>query len=101
MPVELYGATPIEVYTITAGDYLVAVVVGMLVALLAAGFAAWVFWPEQPEPTPPPVAVDPPEAVETVEIPRRSGPRTGTFHAPQYRRSDDDTVVINRAETRR
>ncbi len=105
MPVEFVAATPIEVYTITAADYLVAVGMGMLLALIAAGFGAWVF-SQGGEPTAPDrVEVDSPESVKTLdlaELPaRRSGPRTGTIHAPQYRRSDDDTVVIKPAETRR
>lgn len=89
---------PVEVYVITPADYLGAVAAWFGVTLLATGFAVWVFWPEK---TPPPVEVDAPEAVKTVELPRRSGPRTGTIHAPQYRRSDDDTVVIEQAGTRR
>ena len=103
MPVELFAATPIEVYTITAADYLVAVGMAGLLALLAAGLGALVFSlggePADPEPS----EVDSPEAADTVELPRRrSGPRTGTIHAPQYHRpSDDATVVIERVETRR
>lgn len=43
------------------------------------------------------------ECAEAVELPSRRlpPPRTGTIHAPQYRRSDDDTVPIEPAETRR
>ncbi|MCG5464158.1 hypothetical protein MED01_002323 [Micromonospora sp. MED01] len=101
MSVELHAATPIEVYTITAADYAVAVGVGMLVALLAVTVTAWVFWPEKPDTTPTPVEVDAPEALKTWEIPRRSGPRVvATIHAPQYHRSNDDTQVIEPAETR-
>ncbi len=100
MPVEFVAATPIEVYTITAADYAVAVGVGFLLILLAVALTALVLSPERSEPTTP-VEADAPEAVKTVELPRRSGPRTGTIHAPQYRRSEDDTVVIKPAETRR
>lgn len=44
------------------------------------------------------------ERAEAVELPSRRlpPPRTAsTIHAPQYRRSDEDTVVIEPAETRR
>lgn len=106
MPVEFHAATPFEVYTITAADYGITVAVGILIALLAAGLGMWVFWPErEPTSTPAPTEVDSIGAAKTVEIPRRSGPRTApTIHAPQYGqhvRPDDVTVVMQRAETRR
>ncbi|MEV5211408.1 hypothetical protein AB0K35_28430 [Micromonospora sp. NPDC053740] len=105
MPVEFHAATPIEVYTITAADYLTAVAVGFVLVLAAAGFAAWVFSAGTgSEPTPP--EVDARAAAETVELPeevrrRSSGPRTGNLHGPVYHRSADDTVVIKPAGTRR
>ncbi len=101
MPVEFHAATPIEVYTITAADYGIAVAVGMVLALVAAVLGAWVIRlgaaPEQP-----PAEPDSRESAETVELQRRrTGPRTGSLHGPVYRRSDDETIVIPPAETRR
>ncbi len=104
MFVDATAATPIEVATITAADYLVAVGLGLALALAAAALGAWVILlGREYEPTPP--ETDSQEAVETQELPesvrRRPGPRTGTLHGPVYRRSDDETVVIEPAETRR
>ncbi|MEV1013707.1 hypothetical protein AB0I89_23440 [Micromonospora sp. NPDC049801] len=103
MSVE-FTATPIEVATITAADYLVAVGLGFVLALAAAALGAWVF-SQGGECEPPPADTDSWESAETQELPesvrRRSGLRTGTLHGPVYRRSDDDTVVVKPAETRR
>ena len=102
---EFHAATPIEVYTITPGDYFRWVAAWTVVTLLAVGFAAWVFLPRgEDDGASTPVETDSPESAETVELPRRrSGLRTApTIHAPQYHRpSDDATVVIERVETRR
>lgn len=55
-----------------------------------------------PPPDVPP-AVDAPDVVETVEIPRlRSGPRTGTLHGPAYRPvvADAPTEMLPRVADR-
>jgi hypothetical protein len=99
--VEFTAAAPAEAFVITPADYARWVAAWVGVTLLAVSFTAWVFWPRESG-TPAPPETDSREAAETVELPRRrSGPRTGTLHGPKYRRSDDDTVVIDRSETRR
>ncbi|MET8278206.1 hypothetical protein [Micromonospora sp. NPDC005174] len=89
--------------TITAADYLVALASWFGLTLLAVGVAVLLLRPSLDQPEPQQVETDSPEAAKTVELPaRRPGLRTApTIHAPQYRRSDDDTVVIKPAETRR
>ncbi|WP_328344918.1 hypothetical protein [Micromonospora sp. NBC_00421] len=66
---------------LTAMHFLLGFAVLML--LVAAAFLAgvWAMRPERDVPT-----VDPPEAVDTMPLPRghAGGPRTGALHGPRY-----------------
>lgn len=85
---------PIEVYTITPLDYLIAFAVALVLVLLAMALVVLVMLPDAD----PDDDVDLVESAETVELPRRAGPRsTGTVCGAGYRRetADDITTVID------
>lgn len=85
---------PIEVYTITPLDYLTAFAAALALVLLAMAAVMAVMWPDARAD----VDEDAVESAETVELPRRSGPRsTGTVCGAGYRRetADDVTTVID------
>jgi hypothetical protein len=86
---------PIEVYTFTPADYAIGFLAMLVLLLTAMSAVAWVMSSPADGGQPDEDAV---ESAETVELPRRSGPRsTGTVCAPGYRRdaADDPTVVID------
>ncbi|GGM26592.1 hypothetical protein GCM10011608_09250 [Micromonospora sonchi] len=87
---------PIEVYGITAADYGQAFVVMLALVLLAMGLVYLVMRPDLADGCQ--ADVDGPEAdsvesAETVELPRRTGPRTGTVCDPRNRSVDPDELT--------
>ncbi|MEV1315304.1 hypothetical protein AB0J14_04385 [Micromonospora arborensis] len=94
---------PTEIHVVVTPAGILAGFVGLLVfaAFVFLGGVLAVMWPQRSAADEFEDAEARVECAETEELPRRSGPRTApTIHAPQYRRSDDDTVVIEQAGAR-